>query len=104
MALATRDTVSDTATALDTLHDAVAKIRHAVEGLVFTPAPSSLASVTQLLSIVPIDVCDQLCVAAAQVTPADIQQSFPAEDCLLIDMVLAMYDDLRTDARAPRGG
>lgn len=93
MALATPDTLSD----LDALHDAVTKIRHAVEGLVFTASPSSLGSVTQLLSIVPIDVCEQLCAAAARVSPADVRRTFPTEDRLLIDMVLAMYDDLRAD-------
>ncbi|QEL15651.1 hypothetical protein [Limnoglobus roseus] len=98
MALATRETVSDRATPLDVLHDMVGKFRQAVEGLVFTNSPSSLSSVTQLLSIVPLDVCEKLCAAAAVVSPGEIRRSFPNEDRLLIDMVLAMYDNLRVDA------
>ncbi len=104
MALATRETVSDRTNPLDTLHNTVAIIRHAIEGIVFTAVPSSLSSVTQLLSTVPLDVCDQLCAAAALVPAADICRGFSDEDRLLIDMVLAMYDNLRLDARPTRVG
>lgn len=103
MALAERETLSDLAIPAEVLKDAVGKIRAAVEGVVFTQLPASLSSVTQLLSVVPLDVCDRLCAAAAAVAAEDLRR-FPAEDRLLIEMVQAMYDNLRLDAGAARGG
>lgn len=104
MALVARETLSDLVIPVESLHEAVGKIRHAVEGLVFTQLPASLSSVTQLLSIVPLDVCDKLCAAAAAIPPEELTRLFSAEDRLLIEMVQAMYDNLRLDVGAARGG
>lgn len=114
----TRETLSDLASPLEQLQDLLLQIRTNVEGLVFTPSPSSPDSVTRLLSAVPLNVCEKLsaawAVAIDQFPAEDRARWFTAEDRLLLDMILAMYDDRRNyvvhqhrvtaeTAEAPRG-
>jgi hypothetical protein len=95
----TRDTLSDLASPVEQLRDLLVQVRATVEGLVFTPSPSSPDSVARLLSAVPLAVCEKLSAAWAVVRdefPAEDRSTwFTAEDRLLLDMILAMYDDRR---------
>lgn len=96
----TRETLSDLASPVEQLRDLLVQVRATVEGLVFTPSPSAPDSVARLLSAVPLNVCQRLSSAWASVLdqfPAEYRARwFTAEDRLLLDMILAMYDDRRT--------
>ena len=96
----TRETLSDLLNPIEYLRDILVGVRASVEGIIFTTAPSTPESVTQLLSAVPLAVCEKLSCGWAGVrehVPAnEIEQWFTSEDRLLLDMVLAMYDDRRS--------
>jgi hypothetical protein len=85
---------------LESIRRILEETRIAVELIVYSNNANSTRTLTDLLAAVPVQVADNLGRNWSEIqkthSKSQIVQYFRSEELLLLDMVLAMYDDRRS--------
>lgn len=81
------------------IHELMVPLRQSVEDAIFTSHSPPLSSLTNLLSSVSTELCDQIGEIWSELSSSapeqELSQHFSQEDRLLLDLIISLSDDRR---------